>query len=191
MPSSFIPTTSLPYVIGGIVLVLLVFIGLIYNSFVNLRHNSDEAFSTMDVYLKRRYDLIPNLVDVVKRYAAHERETLERVIGARNAAMGARNFEERSQGDNMLSGTLRTLFAVTENYPTLKADGAFINLQNQLIALENDIVQARKYYNGVVKVMNKKIDMFPANLFAGLLGFRRYPYFMADEYERENVRVRL
>jgi hypothetical protein len=109
-------TMTLLCVFCGIALALLVFIGFVYNSFVNLRNNSDEAFSTMGAYLKRRYDLIPNLVDIVKRYAIHEQETLERVIGARNAPMGARNFEERSQGDNMLSGTLRSLFAVTESF---------------------------------------------------------------------------
>lgn len=178
------------YIIGGIVLLVLILLGLTYNSLVKLRNHSDEGFSTMDVYLKKRYDMIPNLVEIVKQYAAHERETLERVVQARNMAMGAQTVEDRAQGDNMLSGTLRSLFALGESYPNLKADGAFQNLQNQLVALENDISQSRKYYNGVVKVMNNKVEMFPTNIFAGLMGFRRYPYFMADEFERGNVQVR-
>jgi LemA protein len=105
-------------------------------------------------------------------------------------AMGARTFEERTQGENLLSGTLKSLFAVSESYPQLKADGNFLNLQNQIVALENDISQSRKYYNGVVKVMNNKTEMFPSNLLAAIFGFKRYPYFMADEYERRNVQVR-
>jgi LemA protein len=174
---------------GGIGFVAAVFFGLMYNGFVKLRNSSDEAFSTMDVYLKRRYDLIPNLLDVVNRYASHERGTLDQVMQARNMAMSAQSFEERSAGDNMLSGTLRSLFAVAENYPDLKANGPFLNLQDQLGGLEYDILQARKYYNGVVKVMNNRIEMFPMNIFAAIMGFRRYPYFMADDHERENVRT--
>lgn len=173
-----------------IVVILLITLALTYNTFVKLRNQSDEAFSTMDIYLKKRYDMIPNLVEIVKQYAVHERETLERVIQARSMAMGAQTFEERTQNENVLSGALKSLFAVSESYPQLKADGGFLNLQNQLIALENDISQSRKYYNGVVKVMNNKVEMFPSNLFAALLGFSRYPYFMVDEYQRQNVQVR-
>ena len=178
------------YIIIAAVLLILIIFAISYNGFVKLRNQSDEAFSTMDIYLKKRYDMIPNLVEVVKQYAAHERETLERVIQARNMAMGARTFEERTQGENLLSGTLKSLFAVSESYPQLKADGNFLNLQNQIVALENDISQSRKYYNGVVKVMNNKTEMFPSNLLAAIFGFKRYPYFMADEYERRNVQVR-
>lgn len=177
-----------------IILILIgVFLGalaLTYNALVRLRNQSDEAFSTMDIYLKKRYDMIPNLVEIVKQYAVHERETLQRVIQARNMAMGAQTFEERTQNENVLSGALKSLFAVSESYPQLKADGSFLNLQNQLVALENDISQSRKYYNGVVKVMNNKVEMFPSNLFAAILGFVRYPYFMVDEFERQNVQVR-
>lgn len=104
--------------------------------------------------------------------------------------MGAQTFEERTQNENVLSGALKSLFAISENYPQLKADGNFLNLQNQLVSLENDISQSRKYYNGVVKVMNNKVEMFPSNLYAMILGFKRYPYFMVDEHERENVQIR-
>lgn len=177
-------------VIGTILFLILLTLAVSYNGLVKLRNQSDEAFSTMDIYLKKRYDMIPNLVEIVKHYAMHERETLEAVIRARNMAMGAQTFTERTQNENFLSGALKSLFAVSEGYPQLKADGSFLNLQNQLVALENDISQSRKYYNGVVKVMNNKVDMFPSNLFAAILGFRRYPFFMADEYERQNVQIR-
>lgn len=178
----------------GVVLGIIVLIGVLaatyYNQFVTLRNKSDEAFSTMDVYLKKRYDLIPNLVETVKGYATHEQETLERVTQARNMAIQANNFQERQQQENMLSGTLKSLFALSENYPDLKANTNFLDLQNQLQKLEEDIAQSRKYYNGVVKVFNTKIQQFPSNIAAMLLGFHAYPYFMADMQERENVQVR-
>ena len=180
-------------IIGIVVLLLMIFlISLItnYNKLIKLRNQSNEAFSTMDIYLKKRYDMIPNLVEVVKQYATHERETLERVIQARNMAMNAQSFDERSQGENILSGALKSLLAVSENYPQLKADGGFMNLQNQIVLLEQDISQSRKYYNGVIKVMNNKIEMFPSNIFAGIFGFRSYPFFYVDEFERQNVQIR-
>lgn len=182
----------LALVFGGFFLLLLIFlivIAVVYNSLVKLRNQSDEAFSTMDIFLKKRYDMIPNLVEIVKQYATHERETLEKVIQARNMAMNAQSFEQRTHNENLLTGALKSLFAVSENYPNLKADSSFLNLQHQLVALENDISQSRKYYNGVVKVMNNKVEMFPTNIFAGILGFKRYPYFMADDYERQNVQI--
>jgi len=176
-----------------VVLGLVVILGIIsvsyYNTFVKLRNQSDEAFSTMDVYLKKRYDLIPNLVEVVKQYAIHEKETLEKVIGARNMAMGSQSMDDRIQNENMLSGTLKSLFAVSENYPNLKADTSFLNLQSQLSSLENEISQARKYYNGAVRALNTKIEMFPSNIVANMAGFKKYPFFEAVEAERENVKV--
>ena len=177
------------YIAGGILLALFLFVVGIYNGFVKLRNQVGEAFSTMDVYLKRRYDLIPNLVETVKGYAAHERDTLEQVVQARNMAVNAGNLEERSKGDTMLTGTLKSLFALSESYPALKADGAFINLQNQLAEVEKDILQSRKYYNGVVRAMNTRVETFPANLFAKTMGFGRVPFFMVDESERENVQI--
>ena len=174
--------------IGILVVVLVVGVGY-YNTFVRLRTQTDEAFSTMDVYLKKRYDLIPNLVEVVKQYASHEKETLEKVISARNMAMGAQSLDEKAQNENMLSGTLKTLFAVSESYPDLKADTSFLNLQNQLTGLENEISQARKYYNGAVRALNTKVEMFPSNIIAGMTGFKKYPFFKVDESERENVKV--
>ena len=160
-----------------------------YNTFVRLRNQTDEAFSTMDVYLKKRYDLIPNLVETVKHYAIHEKETLEKVISARTMAMGSQSIDERVQNENMLSGTLKSLFAVSESYPDLKADTSFLNLQNQLSSIENEISQARKYYNGAVRALNTKIEMFPSNIVANIVGFKKYPFFEAEEAERENVKV--
>ncbi len=177
-------------IIIAFIVLLLITLAVSYNGFVRFRNQSDEAFSTMDIFLKKRYDMIPNLVEIVKQYAIHERETLERVVRARSMAMGAQTFEERTQNENVLTGALKSLFAISENYPQLKADGNFLNLQNQLVALENEISQSRKYYNGVIKVMNNKVEMFPSNLYAAILGFRKYPYFMVDEYERQNVQVR-
>lgn len=174
--------------LGIVVLIGVIGVGY-YNTFVKLRNQTDEAFSTMDVYLKKRYDLIPNLVEVVKQYASHERETLEKVVSARNMAMGAQNIDEKAQNENMLSGTLKTLFAVSENYPDLKADSSFLNLQNQLTGIENEISQARKYYNGAVRMLNTKIEMFPSKIVAGIGGFKKYPFFTVDEAERENVKV--
>ncbi|MFZ7121860.1 MAG: LemA family protein [Eubacteriaceae bacterium] len=171
------------------VLILVIFIAT-YNSFIVLRNKSDEAFSTMDIYLKKRYDLIPNLVEAVKGYAKHEKETLEKVVQARNMAASSEGISERQKNEDMLSNTLKSLIAITENYPELKADGGFMNLQNQLQQIETDISQARKYYNAVVKTYNTKTELFPSNLFALILGFKKYPYFMINQGERENVEIK-
>jgi LemA protein len=161
-----------------------------YNGLVGLRNSCDEAFSTMDVYLKKRFDLIPNLVETVKGYAAHESETLAAVTAARSAISGAGNTADKVAGENMLTGALKSLFAVAESYPDLKANTNFMDLQKQLQKVEEDIAQSRKYYNGVVKGMNNKVEMFPSNIFAGIFGFKKYPFFtVAEESERENVKV--
>lgn len=184
----------------GIIIVVVVVIVIIaaffiwlaasYNGFVKLRNKTEEAFSAMDVSLKKRYDLIPNFVETVKGYAAHEKETLQKVIEARNMAMTATTPEEKIAGDNMLTGTLRSLFAVSENYPDLKANANFMDLQNQLSRIEEEIAGSRRYYNGVVNRFNTKTEMFPGNILAGIFGFKRKPlYELQDERERENVKV--
>lgn len=176
------------------IIIILVILGvsviLSYNGFVKSRNQIEEAFSTMDVYLKKRYEMIPRLVEIVKQYSIHEKETLERIVQARSMAINASTVEERGQNENMLSGALKSLFAISEGYPELKANENYLELQTQLADLEDEISQSRKYYNGVVKVMNNKVEIFPSNLFAKLFGFNRYPYFMADEYERQNVEIR-
>lgn len=181
-------------IIGIIVLVIVAVIALWaitgYNGFIKLKNSVEESFSTMDVYLKKRYDLIPNLVETVKEYAKHESETLEKVVAARNMAQSASTMEDKMEGEKLLTGTLKTLFAVAESYPDLKANTNFLDLQDQLKSLENDIANARKYYNAVVKQFNNKCEMFPSNILAGIFHFTRKPMFEVDaEEERKNVKV--
>lgn len=180
--------------IGIVLAVIAVLISLWavggYNGFIKGKNSVEEAFSTMDVYLKKRYDLIPNLVETVKGYAKHESETLTNVMEARNAAAGAASLEDKIQGENMLSGTLNHLFAVAENYPDLKANTNFLDLQNQLKSVEEDIANARKYYNAVVKQFNNRCEMFPSSILAGIFKFDRKPMFEVDAAEeRQNVKV--
>ena len=174
----------------GIIVVLIIIFVVMYNGFIRLKNNCDEAFATMDVYLKKRYDLIPNLVETVKGYAAHEKETLERVVAARNMAQGASTPEEKAAGESMLQGTLKSLFAVAESYPDLKANQNFMDLQGQLKAVEEDIANSRKYYNAVVKQFNTKCEVFPSNLIAGIFHFEKKPMFEVEaQEERQNVNV--
>lgn len=177
------------YLFIGLILVVGLYVMSNYNGFIKLRNMKDEAFATMDVYLKKRYDLIPNLVETVKGYASHEKDTLEKVIAARNMAAGASSIEDKMAGENALAGTLKTLFAVTENYPDLKSNQNFMDLQKQLQSLEGEIAQSRKYYNGVVKQYNTKVEIFPSNIIAGIFGFMKAPYFEIEEGERDNVKV--
>ncbi|MFA5676300.1 MAG: LemA family protein [Christensenellales bacterium] len=179
------------YVIGGIALLLVIWIIAAYNGFVRLRNSIEEAFSTMDVYLKKRYDLIPNLVETVKGYASHEKETLSNVIAARNMAASATTVEGRVQGENALQSTLKTLFAVAEAYPDLKANTNFLELQGELRQIENEIANSRKYYNAVVKTYNTKREVFPSVIIAGIFKFEKRPLFeVAAEAEREAVKVK-
>lgn len=172
-----------------VLLIIIMFIGA-YNSFVKLRNNVEEAFATMDVYMKKRFDLIPNLVETVKGYAAHESGTLEKVVQARNMAQSAATIEDRIAGENALTGTLKSLFAVAENYPDLKANQNFMDLQGQLQRVEGDIANSRKYYNATVKQYNTKTETFPSNIIAGIFHFQRKPMFEVEaEEERQNVKV--
>lgn len=151
-------------------------IGL-YNSFVRRRNQTDEAWADIEVQLKRRYDLIPNVVEAVKGYAGHERETLDSVTQARTRAMDARNTGEHAQAENMLAGALKTLFAVAESYPDLKANMNFLELQRELADTENKIQAARRFYNGNVRDYNTVIATFPANMMAGMFGFTKKEFF--------------
>ena len=173
-----------------IVVLLVLWLVSSYNGFVRLRNKSEEAFSAMDVSLKKWYDLIPNFVETVKGYAKHEQDTLQAVINARNMAMNANSPEQKIANDNALSGTLKSLFALTESYPDLKANQNFLSLQNQLSRIEEEIAGSRRYYNGVVNKYNTKTEMFPGNILASLFGFKRKPlYEVNSEAERENVKV--
>ena len=163
----------------------------VYNSLIRLRNQTDEAWSDIDVQLKRRYDLIPNLVESVKGYAKHERELFENVTKARTAAMGAQGIAEKGKAENMLAGTLKSLFAVAENYPDLKANQNFLKLQDELADTENKIQASRRFYNGNVRDFNTKIQIFPNNMIAGMMGFKDYEFFEIEEAgEREPVKVK-
>ena len=180
---------ALIVVVVIIVVLVLVTIGM-YNGLVKLRNAVEEAFSTMDVYMKKRFDLIPNLVETVKGYAGHEKDTLERVIQARNFAQSAGSPEDRINGDNQLTGALKSLFAISEGYPQLRANENFMDLQRQLQTVEQDIANSRKYYNGTVRMYNTKTEVFPNSLVASMFRFGRKPlYELADAAERENVKV--
>ena len=177
-------------VIGAVVLIVIIWVIASYNGFVRLKNSIEEAFSTMDVYLKKRYDLIPNLVETVKGYASHEKETFERVMAARNAAASATTVQGRIEGENALQSTLKNLFAVAEAYPDLKANLNFLELQGELRRIEDEIANSRKYYNAVVKTFNTKREVFPSSIIAGMFRFEKRPLFeVGAEQERENVKV--
>jgi len=180
--------------IWGLILIIIVLIVLwliaVYNSLIKSKNRVDEAWSDIDVQLKRRYDLIPNLVESVKAYAGHEREVFQKVTEARASAMQAKNLNEKGKAENMLSQTLKSLFAVAENYPDLKASTNFLQLQDELADTENKIQASRRFYNGNVRDFNIKIQVFPNNLIAGLLGFKVYDFFQIEaEQEREAPKV--
>ncbi len=176
-------------IILALLFCLFMYIGKLYNRFVAMRTCAEEAYSTMDIYLKKRFDLIPNLVATVKGYTKHEAETLERVIAARNTAYASGDSGKIAKAEGELSSSLKSLFALTESYPDLKANTNFIALQSSLEKIETDISQARKYYNGRVRNYNMTIQLFPANLIANILGFKKMSFFEIDEQSRENVKV--
>lgn len=181
-------------IIGILLLVLILLIVWaisVYNTLIRMRNNVEEGFSTMDVYLKKRYDLIPNLVETVKGYAKHESSTLENVVKARNLAMNSTNLEEKMANETALSKELKTLLnVVVEQYPTLKADQNFIDLQNSLKNIETEISNARKYYNGAVKVYNVKREVFPSSIIASIFKFEKKPLFEVESAEeRKAVKV--
>jgi LemA protein len=174
----------------GLVVLVIVFAIAMYNGLVRLKVQCDNAWADIDVQLKRRYDLIPNLVETVKGYAAHEKGTLEAVINARNAAMSASGPADKAAAENVLSGTLKSLFALSEAYPQLRAIEGFTSLQNSLSQIEETVQNARRYYNAVVRDLNTKILQFPTNIFAGMLGFKQREFFeVSNAAEREAPKV--
>jgi LemA protein len=173
----------------ALVVIIIFLIGM-YNSLVRLKVTCDNAWADIDVQLKRRYDLIPNLVETVKGYAAHEKDTLEGVINARNRAMTATSPADKAQAENMLSGALKSLFALSEAYPQLRAIESFTSLQNSLSQIEDTVQNARRYYNAVVRDLNTKIQQFPSNIFANMLGFKPREFFeVSAPAEREAPKV--
>lgn len=173
----------------GLVLIVALWVVMIYNRLVRLSNLKEEGWSGIDVQLKRRFDLVPNLVDTVKGYAAHEKETLQRVVEARSAITQADSQGARMQAENMLSSTLRSLFAVAESYPDLKANVNFLELQKELSSLENDLQLARRYYNGTVREYNTAIQGFPAVMIARNLGYSEAAFFSTDEESRAAPKV--
>lgn len=168
-------------IIGIIVLIIVGFVIATYNGLVQLRLRVDEAWSDITVQLKRRVDLIPNLVNTVKGYAKHESGVFEKVTEARSAIQNAKTVQETATGENMLEGALKSLFAVAEAYPDLKANQNFAQLQQELVDTEDKIQAARRFYNGGVRDLNTKIQMFPSNIFAGMFGFKEREFFELDD----------
>ena len=179
------------YIIITIIVLILIYFGVVYNSFVKLSNTVKEAFSTMDVYLKKRWDLIPNIVETVKEYAKHEKSTLKEIAELRNSTYDNMSTNEKVDVNNKLSQGINKLMAIAEAYPDLRANESFKDLSQQLTKVEDDIANSRKYYNGAVRIFNNKVQMFPSNIVAGMLGFKEQKMFEANEIERENVKVKL
>ena len=169
------------WLLVGIAVVVVLWIIYAFNRLVTLRARIDEAFSDIEVQLKRRYDLIPNVIETVKGYMGHERSVFENVTQARSQAMGAHDPHEKSVKENMLTSTLKTLFAVSENYPDLKANANFLDLQRELADTENKIQSARRFYNGNVRDFNISVDSFPSSLIAGMFSFKKREFFDLDD----------
>jgi len=183
----FVKNMNTLYVILAVVILLLLAVISLYNGLVRLRNRAKEAWADIDVQLKRRYNLIPNLIETVKGYAAHERELFEKVTEARTRAMGAREIKEKEKAENALSGTLKTLFAVSENYPQLRASENFLELQRELRDTEDKVQAARRFYNGQVRDLNIKVESFPANAIASLFNFKQMELFELEEPEKREA----
>lgn len=183
----------MPIIALWVILAVLVVLGgwlvLTYNGLIHSRNRVDEAWSDIEVQLKRRYDLIPNLVETVKAYAKHEEGVFTKVTEARAAAMGAQTPEDHAQAENMLTGALKSLFAVAEAYPQLQAAGNFLNLQGELTDAENKIQASRRFYNGNVRDYNTKLQVFPTNMIAGMFGFTKRDFFDAPDIAAEPPKV--
>lgn len=179
------------YIIIGVFILILIYSLFVYNSFIKLSNIVKEAFATMDVYLKKRWDLIPNIVESVKGYANHEKSSLEKIVNLRNSNYSAMNTNEKIDTNEKITSSIYKLMVLAENYPDLKSNQNFLDLSSQLTKIENDIANARKYYNAVVKHINNKVQMFPSNILAKLFGFKTMKMFEADNSEKENIKVEL
>lgn len=182
-------TMEILYIVLGAAVLIGLFAIAVYNSLIVLRNKVDEGWSDIDTQLKRRWDLIPNMVETVKGYAKHEKGVFEEVTKARSQAMQAKSPDEVAKAENMLTSTLKSLFAVAENYPDLKANQNFMDLQATLREIEEHIQMSRRYYNGTVRDFNTKLQVFPNNIIAGMLGFQKREYFEIEDEERRNVKV--
>jgi LemA protein len=178
------------FVFLGILVVIVVLLIGMYNSLVQLRVRADNAWSDIDIQLKRRHDLIPNLVETVKGYATHEKGTFENIAKLRSQAMQATTPGDKAEAENQLTGAVKSLFAVAENYPQLKASEEFTQLQGSLNQTEESIQNARRYYNAVVRDLNTKLQSFPTNILAGMFGFQQRQFFETAATDREPVAVK-
>ncbi len=178
------------WIVLAVIVLFGVFLVGMYNSLVQLRVRSESAWSDIDVQLKRRHDLIPNLVETVKGYATHEKDTFENIAKFRSMAMQATSPADKAAAENQLTGALKSLFAVAENYPQLQASQEFTQLQNSLSEIEDAIQNARRYYNAVVRDLNTKIQSLPTNILAGMFGFQQKQFFEAAAADREPVAVK-
>ncbi len=176
-------------IVGVVVLLIIIAIIGMYNNLVTLRMRVKNAWAQIDTQLKRRFDLIPNLVETVKGYAAHEQSTLEKVIAARNSYASASTVEDKAAANNALTETLKSIFALSESYPDLKANENFMALQTELSGTEDKIAYSRQFYNDTVQMYNTAIMRFPANLIAGMFGFKEEAFFSIDEAQKEPVKV--
>lgn len=177
------------YILIGILVLVLLWVLFTYNSFISLVNQTKNAWSDIDVQLKRRYSLIPNLVEIVKGYAKHEKGVFEKVTKARTEAISAQTVQDKEKAENMLSSALKSLFAVAEAYPNLKASENFSNLQQELTDTENKIEGSRRFYNANVRDLNTKIEMFPYNILAGMFNFKKWEFFQATETEKQDIKV--
>lgn len=179
------------YVVIGVVALILIYIFVEFNGFIKLNNKVNEAFATMDVYLKKRWDLIPNLVETVKGYAKHEKDTLEEVVKLRSGDYDAMSNEEKIKTNTEINKGIGRIMALAESYPNLKANENFANLAKELTKAEDEIAQSRKYYNATVRVFNNKTEMFPSSIIAKLFGYKTKSMFEASEVERSSIKVEL
>lgn len=179
------------YIMIGIGLVIVMYILITFNSLIKMRNLVKEAFSTMDIYLKKRWDLVPNLVECVKGYAKHESSLFEKITELRTSWTKTNSITEKAKIDNQLAGMLRTIITLSYNYPELKANTNFLKLTSELSQIEDDIANSRKYYNGTVRNYNNKIQMFPSNIVAFIFRFKSQEMFSITTEEKQNVRVEL
>ena len=179
------------WIILAVIILIIIYAFILYNNFISLDNKVKEAFSTMDVYLKKRWDLIPNLVETVKGYAKYEKETLTRVTKLRNNVYNEMTNDEKIINNEELSSNVSKIMALKEAYPELKANENFIDLSNKLTKIEDDIANARKYYNGTVRIYNNKVQMFPNNIFAKIFGYKTKRMFEASLEDKQNIRINL
>ena len=179
------------WIILAVIILIIIYAFILYNNFISLDNKVKEAFSTMDVYLKKRWDLIPNLVETVKGYTKYEEETLTRVTKLRNNVYNEMTNDEKIINNEELSSDVSKIMALKEAYPELKANENFIDLSNKLTKIEDDIANARKYYNGTIRIYNNKVQMFPNNIFAKLFGYKTKRMFEASLEDKQNIKINL